>query len=52
LTGAIHIYGGDFFAAERSEWDSLTLSEHRSDGERTRRMFGKSTIPRTLLSDQ
>jgi predicted metal-dependent enzyme (double-stranded beta helix superfamily) len=39
LTGAIHIYGGDFFAAERSEWDSLTLDEHRSDGERTRRMF-------------
>jgi predicted metal-dependent enzyme (double-stranded beta helix superfamily) len=39
LTGAIHIYGGDFFAAERSEWDTLTLLEHRSDGERTRRMF-------------
>jgi len=39
LTGAIHIYGGDFFAAERSEWDSLTLEEHRSDGERTRRVF-------------
>jgi predicted metal-dependent enzyme (double-stranded beta helix superfamily) len=39
LTGAIHIYGGDFFAAERSEWDALTLLEHRSDGERTRRMF-------------
>jgi predicted metal-dependent enzyme (double-stranded beta helix superfamily) len=39
LTGAIHIYGGDFFGTERSEWDSLTLLEHRSDGERTRRMF-------------
>ncbi|SIO43346.1 Predicted metal-dependent enzyme of the double-stranded beta helix superfamily [Bradyrhizobium erythrophlei] len=39
LTGAIHIYGGDFFGAERSEWDSLTLLEHHSDGERTRRMF-------------
>jgi predicted metal-dependent enzyme (double-stranded beta helix superfamily) len=39
LTGAIHIYGGDFFGAERSEWDSLTLQEHRSDGERTQRMF-------------
>jgi predicted metal-dependent enzyme (double-stranded beta helix superfamily) len=39
LTGAIHIYGGDFFAAERSEWDSLTLLEHRSDGERTWRVF-------------
>jgi predicted metal-dependent enzyme (double-stranded beta helix superfamily) len=39
LTGAIHIYGGDFFAAERSEWDSLSLEEHSSDGERTRRIF-------------
>jgi predicted metal-dependent enzyme (double-stranded beta helix superfamily) len=39
LTGAIHIYGGDLFAAERSEWDSSTLLEHRSDGERTQRMF-------------
>jgi predicted metal-dependent enzyme (double-stranded beta helix superfamily) len=39
LTGAIHIYGGDFFAAERSEWDSLTLEEHASDGERTRLVF-------------
>ncbi|UGY17164.1 hypothetical protein [Bradyrhizobium septentrionale] len=40
LTGAIHIYGGgDFFAAERSEWDSLTLDEHRHDRARTLRMF-------------
>ena len=39
LTGAIHIYGGDFFAAERSEWDSATLLEHRSDGEKTLRVF-------------
>src|SRR6266567_2706616 len=44
LTGAIHIYGGDFFAAERSEWDSLTLLEHRSDGERTRRMFEEANV--------
>jgi len=42
LTGAIHIYGGDFFAAERSEWDAMTLDEHRSDGEQTRRMFEKA----------
>jgi predicted metal-dependent enzyme (double-stranded beta helix superfamily) len=39
LTGAIHIYGGDFFGTKRSEWDSFTLLEHQSDGERTRRMF-------------
>jgi predicted metal-dependent enzyme (double-stranded beta helix superfamily) len=39
LTGAIHIYGGDFFAAERSEWDSETLLEHPWEGERARRVF-------------
>ncbi|QOZ26818.1 hypothetical protein [Bradyrhizobium sp. CCBAU 51753] len=39
LTGAIHIYGGDFFAAERSEWDAMTLEEHRLDREQRRRMF-------------
>ena len=39
LTGAIHIYGGDFFRTERSEWDSLTLLENPSDGERVRRLF-------------
>ena len=31
LTGAIHVYGGDFFAAERSEWDPETLQEGRYD---------------------
>jgi predicted metal-dependent enzyme (double-stranded beta helix superfamily) len=39
LTGAIHVYGGDFFAAERSEWDSETLTEGRYDAERTMRRF-------------
>lgn len=39
LTGAIHIYGGDFFGTERSEWDSLTLLEHRLDVERANRRF-------------
>jgi predicted metal-dependent enzyme (double-stranded beta helix superfamily) len=29
LSAAIHVYGGDFFAAERSEWDPETLSEQR-----------------------
>ena len=44
LTGAIHNYGGDFFAAERSEWDSMTLLEHRSDGEWTRRVFEEANV--------
>ena len=39
LTGAIHVYGGDFFAAARSEWDSETLTEGRYDAERQRRRF-------------
>jgi predicted metal-dependent enzyme (double-stranded beta helix superfamily) len=39
LTGAIHIYGGDFFAVERSEWGSLTLEEHPLDREQRRRLF-------------
>jgi predicted metal-dependent enzyme (double-stranded beta helix superfamily) len=42
LTGAIHVYGGDFFAAERSEWDSETLIEGRYDVERTMRRFEES----------
>jgi predicted metal-dependent enzyme (double-stranded beta helix superfamily) len=39
LTGAIHVYGGDFFAAERSEWDPETLQEDRYDAEKTMRLF-------------
>jgi predicted metal-dependent enzyme (double-stranded beta helix superfamily) len=39
LTGAIHVYGGDFFAAARSEWDSETLRERPWDIEAARRVF-------------
>ena len=39
LTGAIHVYGGDFFTAERSEWDPETLLEGRFDSERAVRRF-------------
>lgn len=31
LTGAIHIYGGDFFAPGRSEWDAATLKQRPFD---------------------
>ena len=37
--GAIHIYGGDFFTIERSEWDEDTLVEQPYDVERTLRNF-------------
>jgi predicted metal-dependent enzyme (double-stranded beta helix superfamily) len=39
FTGALHVYGGDFFEAERSEWDPLTLREQRYSVEKTMRMF-------------
>jgi len=39
LTGAIHVYGGDFFAASRSEWDAETLTERRYSAEKTIRLF-------------
>ena len=39
LTGAIHVYGGDFFHAERSEWDPETLAEGRYDAEKAMRHF-------------
>ena len=39
LTGAIHVYGGDFFGAERSEWDPETLLEQRYNVEKNMRLF-------------
>src|SRR5215468_8796655 len=39
LTGAIHVYGGDFFGAHRSEWDAETLMEGPMDGKRAVRRF-------------
>jgi predicted metal-dependent enzyme (double-stranded beta helix superfamily) len=39
LTGAIHVYGGDFFGVARSEWDAETLLEQRSSGEKMARRF-------------
>jgi len=39
-TGAIHVYGGDFFAAERSEWEADALVERPWDIERVKALFG------------
>jgi predicted metal-dependent enzyme (double-stranded beta helix superfamily) len=39
ITGAIHVYGGDFFATPRSEWDPETFKEHPYDVEHTMRKF-------------
>jgi predicted metal-dependent enzyme (double-stranded beta helix superfamily) len=39
LTGALHVYGGDFFNIERSEWDPETLREQRYDVAKNMRLF-------------
>jgi predicted metal-dependent enzyme (double-stranded beta helix superfamily) len=39
LTGAIHVYGGDFFRPGRSEWDPEALRERPFDLEAARRTF-------------
>jgi predicted metal-dependent enzyme (double-stranded beta helix superfamily) len=39
ITGAIHVYGGDFFATPRSEWDPDTFEERPYDVEQTMRAF-------------
>jgi predicted metal-dependent enzyme (double-stranded beta helix superfamily) len=38
-TGAIHVYGGDFFGAERSEWDPEFLHEKPYDMQKAQRLF-------------
>jgi predicted metal-dependent enzyme (double-stranded beta helix superfamily) len=42
LTGAIHVYGGDFLEQERSEWDPETLHERPYDVARARQLFEAS----------
>ena len=44
LTGAIHVYGGDFFARERSEWDPETLLEGRYDAQKAMRHFEDANL--------
>ena len=39
---ALHVYGGDFFAAERSEWDAVTYEERPRDFRRTQRIFDEA----------
>ncbi|MEX2371987.1 MAG: hypothetical protein WD578_13365 [Bacteroidales bacterium] len=42
FTGGLHIYGGDFFATERSQWDPETLNEEPSNGDVIRDIFKKA----------
>ena len=43
FTGAIHVYGGDFFGpVGRSEWDAETLVEQSCDGAKMARRFDEA----------
>jgi predicted metal-dependent enzyme (double-stranded beta helix superfamily) len=42
LTGAIHVYGGDFLKQERTEWDAETLHEQPYDVAKARQLFEDS----------
>jgi predicted metal-dependent enzyme (double-stranded beta helix superfamily) len=44
FTGGIHIYGGDFFNTERSEWDPESMEERPSDGDSIREMFHRENV--------
>nr|VFJ89341.1 MAG: Predicted metal-dependent enzyme of the double-stranded beta helix superfamily [Candidatus Kentron sp. H]VFJ91144.1 MAG: Predicted metal-dependent enzyme of the double-stranded beta helix superfamily [Candidatus Kentron sp. H]VFJ97463.1 MAG: Predicted metal-dependent enzyme of the double-stranded beta helix superfamily [Candidatus Kentron sp. H] len=44
LTGAIHVYGGNFFEAERSEWDPETLLEHPYDIGKILRLYEEANV--------
>jgi predicted metal-dependent enzyme (double-stranded beta helix superfamily) len=39
ITGAIHVYGGDFFGTPRSEWNPATFEEQPYDVAHTLRAF-------------
>lgn len=41
-TAAIHVYGGDFFATPRSEWDAETLTEQPFDVDHLRRVLAEA----------
>jgi predicted metal-dependent enzyme (double-stranded beta helix superfamily) len=45
LTAALHIYGGDFFAQTRSEWDPETLMERPFDVQKALRQFEEANAP-------
>jgi hypothetical protein len=50
LTGAIHIYGGEFFNQARSEWDPEALTERPYDVEKNMRLFKEANERFTAYS--
>jgi predicted metal-dependent enzyme (double-stranded beta helix superfamily) len=49
LTGAIHVYGGDFYAASRSEWDPETLLERPYDMQKNLALFERANMVMTAV---
>jgi predicted metal-dependent enzyme (double-stranded beta helix superfamily) len=45
---ALHVYGGDFFSVERSEWDAESHQERPRDLTRTMRLFEEANARWTL----
>jgi len=50
FTGGIHVYGGDFFATPRSQWDPETLAEEASDGAKIKALFERENERRAERS--
>jgi predicted metal-dependent enzyme (double-stranded beta helix superfamily) len=46
FSGALHVYGGDFFGATRSEWNPESLLEQRFDVERAMGQFDAANAAR------
>jgi len=42
LTGALHVYGGDFFDVPRKEWDPERLVKQPYDVQKTLELFEES----------
>lgn len=42
FAAAVHVYGGDFFGTDRSEWDWETFTEGPRNIEGTRRLFAEA----------
>ena len=43
-TGGIHVYGGDFVAITRSEWDMTSFKESPYDMEHTKKVFADANM--------
>ena len=52
MTSALHVYGGNFFAPGRSEWDAETLEEHPFDFDKSRRIFREANARFNLTKGQ